>query len=133
MSTYHGNDGSITIGANAIAKIRSWSVNLTKAIADDTGMGDSDMGYKPGHNDGTGEATCLFDHDDTTGQDALMTAFLAGTTVALNLYPAGNTSGRKKVVYTAALLTGCDFTGELTGIPEFSIKFQGVPTVSEVT
>jgi len=91
MATYHGNGGAVYIGANAIANVLSADYTETDtSIADDTVIGASTVSYiSGGLVDGSGSVTCHFDDTDTNGQDAMLSALRAGSTVTLNLYVTG--------------------------------------------
>jgi len=123
MATFHGKDGAVYIGANAVAKVRNWSYDETAETADDTGMGDTEKAYKAGIKDGSGSVTCLWDPADTTGQNAITT----GSTVTLNLYPEGNSAGNVELA-GSVIVTGRSPSGDLGAVAEISFNFQGVLT-----
>lgn len=129
MSVYHGNAGTVTVGANTLIKIKSWQANITADTAETTGMGDASKSYLAGQKDGSGSVTCLLDHDDTTGQDALA----EGATVTITMYPGGNSSGRKKLTATNCIITSLDMSGDMGGVPEITFSFVGPIVKAEVT
>ena len=46
MATHTGSEGTVKVGANAIAEIRSYSLEETADTAEDTSMGDSYRTFK---------------------------------------------------------------------------------------
>ena len=54
MATHTGSEGTVKIGANAIAEIRSYSIEETGDTIEDTTMGDSARTYKAGLKDFSG-------------------------------------------------------------------------------
>ena len=40
MATHLGKEGTVQVGANAIAEIRSYSIDETSDVVEDTSMGD---------------------------------------------------------------------------------------------
>jgi len=89
MATHMGSEGTVKIGANAVAEIESFSLTLTATNAEKVALGDAYVARTSGIKDANGTVTCFWDETDTTGQEAMT----AGATVALNLYPEGATTG----------------------------------------
>lgn len=103
MATHWGTEGTVKLGANAIAEIIEFSFNETVDPVDDTTMGDSYHSHIVGSGikKWDGSITCHWDELDTNGQVAMT----VGASVTLNLYPEGATTGD---VYWFGLAT---FTG----------------------
>jgi hypothetical protein len=95
MATFHGNAGAVYISANAVAEVLSADYTESDvSIVDDSAIGDTEVSYLSGGRvDGSGSVTCHFDDTDTTGQEAMLTALRAGSTVTLNIYVEGVGSG----------------------------------------
>lgn len=128
MATHTGSEGTVKVGANAIAEIRSFSIEESADTLEDTTMGDSARTYKPSLTTYTGTIDVLWDETDTTGQGALT----IGTSVTLNLYPEGDTSG--DVYYTGtAIVTGRTINSSFDGLVEMSISVQGSGALSQTT
>ena len=89
MATHAGSEGTVKVGSNAIAEIRSFSIEETADTIEDTSMGDSARTYKPSLTSFSGSIDVFWDESDTTGQGALT----IGAEVTLNLYPEGDTTG----------------------------------------
>jgi predicted secreted protein len=128
MATHTGSEGTVKVGANAIAEIRSFSIEESADTLEDTTMGDTARTYKSSLTNYTGTIDVLWDETDTTGQGALT----IGAPVTLNLYPEGDTSG--DTYYTgAAIVTGRTINSSFDGLVEMSISVQGNGALSQTT
>lgn len=128
MATHTGSEGTVKVGANAIAEIRSFSIEESADTLEDTTMGDTARTYKPSLTTYTGTVDVLWDETDTTGQGALT----IGASVTLNLYPEGDTSG--DVYYTGtAIVTGRTINSSFDGLVEMSISVQGSGALTQTT
>lgn len=128
MATHTGSEGTVKVGSNAIAEIRSFSIEESADTLEDTTMGDTARTYKSSLTNYTGSVDVLWDETDTTGQGALT----IGAEVTLNLYPEGDTSG--DTYYTgSAIVTGRTINSSYDGLVEMSISVQGNGALSETT
>ena len=128
MATHAGSEGTVKVGANAIAEIRSFSVEETGDTIDTSSMGDTARTYLAGLKTYTASIDCLWDETDTTGQGAMT----VGSTVTLNLYPEGSTTG--DIYYTgSAIITGRTITSSYDGLVEMSITCQGTGALTQAT
>jgi predicted secreted protein len=128
MATHTGSEGTVKVGANAIAEIRSFSIEESADTLEDTTMGDTARTYKSSLTTYTGTVDVLWDETDATGQGALT----IGASVTLNLYPEGDTSG--DVYYTGtAIVTGRTINSSFDGLVEMSISVQGSGALSQTT
>ena len=128
MATHTGSEGTVKVGSNAIAEIRSFSIEETADTLDDTTMGTIARTYKSSLTTFTGTIDVLWDETDATGQGALT----IGASVTLNLYPEGDTSG--DVYLTgAAIVTGRSVNSTFDGLVEMSISVQGNGALSQTT
>lgn len=128
MATHTGSEGTVKVGSNAIAEIRSFSIEESADTLEDTTMGDAARTYKSSLTTYTGTVDVLWDETDTTGQGALT----IGAEVTLNLYPEGDTSG--DTYYTgSAIVTGRTINSSYDGLVEMSISVQGNGALSETT
>ena len=128
MATHTGSEGTVKVGANAIAEIRSFSIEETADTLEDTTMGDTARTYKSSLTTYTGTVDVLWDETDTTGQGALT----IGASVTLNLYPEGDTSG--DTYYTGtAIVTGRTINSSFDGLVEMSISVQGSGALTQTT
>lgn len=87
MAAIAGKGGSARVGANTIAEVTSWSLDVSSDMLDSTSLGDDWREFIAGLNGATGNIEVKWDLvNDANGQTALQTALLNGTTVTLNLY-----------------------------------------------
>jgi len=120
MATHKGSEGTVKVGSNAVAEIRSYSIEESADTLEDTSMGDSARTYKPSLTNFSGSLDVFWDETDTSGQGALS----IGSEVTLNVYPEGDASG--DTYYSgSAIVTGVSRTGSFDGLVEASISVQG--------
>lgn len=128
MATHAGSEGTVKVGANAIAEIRSYSLTESADTIEDTTMGDAARTYLPSLKSFSGSVDVFWDETDTTGQGALT----AGASVTLNVYPEGATTG--DTYYTGtAIVTGITVNGSFDGMVEASISVQGTGALTKGT
>lgn len=128
MATHAGSEGTVKVGSNAVAEIRSYSIEESADTLEDTSMGDTARTYKPSLTTFSGSLDVLWDETDTNGQGALT----IGAEVTLNLYPEGDAAG--DTYYTgSAIVTGRTVTGSFDGLVEMSITVQGNGALTEST
>ena len=120
MATHKGSEGTVKVGSNAIAEIRSYNIDETADTLEDTSMGDSARTYKPSLTSFSGSIDVFWDETDTSGQGALD----IGSEVTLNFYPEGDTAG--DTYYSgSAIVTGVSRSAAFDGLVEASISVQG--------
>ena len=120
MATHTGSEGTVKVGSDAIAEIRSFSLEESADTLEDTTMGDTARTYKSSLTTFTGSVDVFWDETDTTGQGALT----IGASVTLNVYPEGDTAG--DTYYTGtAIVTGVTRSSSFDGLVEASITVQG--------
>jgi len=128
MATHKGSEGTVKVGSNAVAEIRSYSIEESADTLEDTSMGDSARTYKPSLTNFSGSLDVFWDETDTSGQGALS----IGSEVTLNVYPEGDASG--DTYYSgSAIATGVSRTGSFDGLVEASISVQGNGALTEST
>jgi predicted secreted protein len=128
MATHKGSEGTVKVGSNAVAEIRSYSIEESADTLEDTSMGDSARSYKPSLTSFSGSLDVFWDETDTSGQGALS----VGSEVTLNVYPEGDASG--DTYYSgSAIVTGVSRTGSFDGLVEASISVQGNGALTEST
>lgn len=128
MATFKGNEGTVLSGSNAVAEIRSFTVNETADVIEDTAMGDAAKTYVASFKDATATVECYFDDTDTTGQGS----FDVGASVTVNFQMEGNTSGDHKLSGTA-LITGKDVSSASDGMVEATYTMQITGGLTEGT
>ena len=99
MARYHGKDGKIVIGADLNAKVnetQEWNLDIDIALADASAQGNAFTNVLPGQYKATISVECSYEPADSDGQEALVTAALAGTAVTFHLFELPSASGVKK-------------------------------------
>ena len=128
MAVHKGSEGTVKVGANAVAEIRSYSIEETGDTLETSTMGDSARTYVPSLTSWSGSVDVYWDETDTTGQGALT----VGAEVTLNVYPEGDTSG--DTYYTgAAIVTSVSKNASFDGLVEASIGVQGNGALTNTT
>lgn len=108
MATHIGNEGTVKVGTNTVAEVESFSLTFTANVAEKTALGDTYVSRTAGVKDVNGTITCFWDETDTAGQEAIT----VGSTVAINLYPEGATTGD---TYFTGNVMVTDVTVDLSG------------------
>jgi predicted secreted protein len=128
MATHAGSEGTVKVGSDAIAEIRSFSIEETADTIEDTSMGDAARTYKPSLTSFSGSIDVFWDETDATGQGALT----IGAEVTLNLYPEGDTTG-DTYLSGSAIVTGRSVSSSFDGLVEMSISVQGNGALTQTT
>jgi len=128
MATHKGSEGTVKVGSNAVAEIRSYSIEESADVLEDTSMGDAARTYKASLTSFSGSIDVYWDETDTSGQGALS----IGSEVTLNFYPEGDTAGDTYYSGTA-IVTGVSRSGSFDGMVEASISVQGTGALTETT
>ena len=89
MANHTGTSGLVKVGTDTIAEVRSFTLNTTSELLEDTTLTDTSKTYQVGKKGATVSVECFWDETDTNGQIAIA----EGNSVALNLYPEGADSG----------------------------------------
>jgi len=128
MATHAGSEGTVKSGSDAIAQIRSYSLEETADTLEDTTMGDSSRTYLPSLKTFSGSVDVFWDETDTNGQGS----FTVGSSVTLAIYPEGDTAG--DTYYSgSAIVTGKTITGSFDGMVEATFTLQGTGALTETT
>ena len=85
MATHTGSSGLVKVGTNTIAEVRSFTLDTTAELLEDTTLTDTSKTFQVGKKGATASVECFWDETDTNGQIAIA----EGSQVALNLYPEG--------------------------------------------
>ena len=129
MATHTGSQGTVKVGSNAIAELKSWTLDQSQDTVETTKLGDTVKTFSATQSSSSGTMDCFWDETDTNGQVACS----IGATVTLNLYPEGATSG--DTYYTgSAIITSVGVSQTHDGIVERTIGFQvsGAVTIGTV-
>lgn len=128
MATHKGSEGTVKVGSNAVAEIRSYSLEESADVIEDTSMGDSARTYLSSLTQFSGSLDVFWDETDTSGQGALT----VGASVTLNVYPEGDTTGDTYYSGTA-LVTGVSRSASFDGMVEATISVQGTGALTAAT
>ena len=129
MATHTGSAGTVKVGSNAVAELKSWTLDQSQDTVETTKLGDTVKTYSATQSSSSGTMDCFWDETDSNGQVALA----IGTTATLNLYPEGATSG--DTFYSgSAIITSVGVSQSHDGIVERSFGFQisGAVTIATV-
>lgn len=118
MANHKGSEGTVEVGANGIAELKSWSLEESAEIIDDTTINDVAKTGKPGTKSASGSVECFWDETDTTAQGAMV----AGAEITLNVYPMGATTGDTFATFSA-IIGSISRSGGIDGMVEASFSF----------
>tara|TARA_R100000329_G_C7574639_1_gene203476 strand:- start:98 stop:484 length:387 start_codon:yes stop_codon:yes gene_type:complete len=119
MAVHKGSEGVIKVGANTVAEVRSYSLEESADVVEKTAMGDSSRSYLSTLTQFTASVEVFFDETDTA-----QTALSVGSTVTLEVYPEGTSTG--DTYYNgSAIVTGFTRSASFDGLVEASITLQG--------
>ena len=119
MAVHKGSEGVIKVGANTVAEVRSYSLDESADVVEKTAMGDSSRSYLSTLTQFTASVEVFFDETDTA-----QTALSVGSTVTLEVYPEGTSTG--DTYYNgSAIVTGFTKSASFDGLVEASITLQG--------
>ena len=132
MATHTGSEGTVKItpsggSATAVGEVRSYTIESSAEVIEDTTLGDADRTYKTGLKTFTGSLEVFFDETDTAQPE-----LGAGAEITFAVYPEGDTSG--DTYYTgSAIVTGRTITASFDGMVEMSLTVQGTGALTETT
>ena len=117
MANHTGVEGQVKVGTNVMAEVRSFNIDTTAEILEDTALTDTSRTYQIGKKGATCTVDCWWDETDTNGQIACA----EGTSVTLALYPEGTDSS--DYFYSGTwLITGSTVSVPTDGIIEASFN-----------
>jgi predicted secreted protein len=125
MAPVVGYNGKVMVGAATVAEIGEWSLDIEAEMLDTTKFGDQWKAAIAGLKSWSGSFAGRFDTADATGQIALQSATLGGTTVALKLYTDAthNYSG-------TAFITTTSPKAAVDGTVDVDFSFEGTGTLA---
>ena len=133
MATLKGISGTIQIGTDDIGEVQSWNMSMSAEETDTSIINASAKRTETGAIEASGSISCYFDDTDTTGQEALWTAFQNNTSVALNMYTDADSTGT--VYYScSAVVTSLDIdNGGATGRVTRNFSWKATTAVTKNT
>ena len=127
MAIHKGSEGTVHVGTDAVAEIRSYSVEETADTLETTSMGDSARTHLASLTSFSGSLDVYWDEADTA-----QIALTVGTSVTLKFYPEGTASSAKYYSGTA-IVTGVSRSASFDGLVEASISVQGTGVLELLT
>lgn len=119
MANHKGSEGTVHVGTDAIAEIKSYSVNETMNVIDDTNIGDTAKTFQSGSTEWDGSVDVFWDETDTA-----QIALTIGSSITAKFYPEGATTGDKYYTGTA-LVTGLSVSSAIDGMVDASYTLKG--------
>lgn len=127
MAAHKGSEGTVHVGTDAIAEIRSYSVEETSDTVETTSMGDTARTHLASLTSFSGSIDVFWDEVDTA-----QIALTVGTSVTIKFYPEGTASSAKYYSGTA-IVTGVSRSASFDGMVEASISVQGTGALTLAT
>ena len=127
MAIHKGSEGTVHVGTDAVAEIRSYSVEETADTLETTSMGDAARTHLASLTSFSGSLDVYWDEADTA-----QIALTVGTSVTIKFYPEGTASSAKYYSGTA-IVTGVSRSASFDGLVEASIAIQGTGALTLAT
>jgi len=127
MAIHKGSEGTVHVGTDAVAEIRSYSVEETADTLETTSMGDAARTHLASLTSFSGSLDVYWDEADTA-----QIALTVGTSVTIKFYPEGTASSAKYYSGTA-IVTGVSRSASFDGLVEASISVQGTGALTLAT
>lgn len=126
MAAAAGKDGSVDVGANTVAELSEWSLDVSQDLLESHSFGDDWKENIGGLREWSGSASGSWDMSDTNGQKALQDALLstvATVSLTLNVNASNAYSGD-------AYITSINVGAAVDGKVEVTFNFQGNGSLS---
>ena len=127
MANHQGSEGTVHIGTDAISEIKSYNVNESMNVIDDSNIGDSSKTFRVGSTEWDGSVDVFWDELDTA-----QIAMTTGASVTVKFYPEGTTTGDKYYTGTA-LVTGISRSASVDGMVDASYSLKGTGALTLAT
>ena len=127
MANHQGSEGTVHIGTDAISEIKSYNVNESMNVIDDSNIGDSSKTFRVGSTEWDGSVDVFWDELDTA-----QIAMTTGASVTVKFYPEGTTTGDKYYTGTA-LVTGISRSSAVDGMVDASYSLKGTGALTLAT
>jgi len=133
MASYEGSAGTVKIQSGsdaltAIASVRSWNMEITREVVEDTSMASGgNRSYKKGLQTFAGSMDIVYDDSENT---IVSTALNPDTddTISVELYSESATDTTKFA--GNIIITSYSVTANYDGITEASISYQGTGAIT---
>ena len=125
MANISGNSGDVTISANIVAEVLSFSLTEGVNVIDDTVIGDAADTHLVGTTNWSGSLSCFWDDTDATGQEAMV----IGASLEVHLRPEGAGTGNIDFNGTASI-TSIERAVANNAIVTANFSFQGTAALT---
>ncbi len=139
MAAIRGNNGVLSIGAQIVTSLTSYTLDTTQDTAETSAMGSTGRTYVKTMHGYSGSADFIFEGPDASAQQTLITELEFATdnaeTAAMLLFPdsdAGTAVGASGSTQIAGniIITGYSITASFDGVVTGSLTFQGTGTLA---
>ena len=122
-----GYGGSVTVGATEVGTAKVWSLDMSASETDSTTFADGGWSAMcAGLKTWGGSITVMWDAGADAGEDALIQAFIAGTSVALVLSTEASTgTGTSETFSGNVVVTSMPITNDVNSCVEVTFGFSG--------
>jgi len=136
MATFTGENGQVDItsadsaGVTTIAVVRSWTVEHTKDVIEDTVMGDAARTYKSGLHQFTGSMEVVYDSTHTTASNAFNPD--QDGALSVEFYTTATGGGGQKFT-GSVIVTSVSRTASFDDLVTATVSFQGTGALTTAT
>ena len=123
MSVRTGSNGQLRWRGAAVARVRSWSLNIEKNALETTQVGDFNRTYVSGLRGATGTADIMYDPEETSAVN-LFNDMLNDSQEPLSSVEFVLDSGQSKELSGTAVLTNISANVQVGAVTACSINFQ---------
>ena len=123
MSVRTGSNGQLRWRGAAVARVRSWSLNIEKNALETTQVGDFNRTYVSGLRGATGTADIMYDPEETSAVN-LFNDMLNDSQEPLSSVEFVLDSGQSKELSGTAVLTNISTNVQVGAVTACSINFQ---------
>lgn len=136
MATFTGENGQVDItsadsaGVITIAEVRSWTVEHTKDVIEDTTMGDAARTYKSGLHQFTGSMEVVYDSGHTAASNAFNPD--QDGDLSVEFYTTATGGGGQKFTGNV-IVTSVSRTASFDDLVTATVSFQGTGALTTAT
>lgn len=127
-----GYGGAVKISSATVAQVKQWELPLSADLYETSALGSPWKGYISGLLGSDAKIDVFLDLTDSTGQVAIQTAMLAGTSVSLSLLTSTAGGATAHTYSGTAFVKGIDIKDPVNAPEEASLTltFSGAVSVS---
>lgn len=121
MGAVAGYGGTAKVGSNTIAEVKQWEIPLAADLYDVSVLGSQWKSYIPGLLGSDAKVDVFLDLTDSTGQVAIQTAMLGGTSISLSLLTSTAGGATAHTYSGTAYVKGIDIKDPVNAPEEASL------------